>query len=64
MLKGFTDKLLIFLDAHWFFFFFCQSSAVELKQIAEAGITPVTAIHDFYNPNDPTMGFDQYRIRY
>lgn len=56
MLKGFTGNLLIFLDAHWF----ANPVLAELKQIAEAGITPVLAIHDFYNPNDPTMGFDQY----
>ena len=56
MMLNFTDSLLIFLDAHWY-----KNPVIdELKQIELADIKPVLAIHDFYNPEDPTMGYDEY----
>lgn len=49
-------NLLVFLDAHWY-----ENPVLdELRQIAELGATPVIVIHDFKNPGDPTMGYDEY----
>jgi len=56
MLHGFDSDLLIFLDAHWY----ANPVISELKQIATAEIKPVLVIHDFKNPNDSTMGYDEY----
>lgn len=51
------EKLLFFLDAHWGNV--CPLLD-ELQVIADAKIKPVIVIHDFFNPTDPTMGFDAY----
>ena len=55
MLEGLGDDTFIFLDAHW-----GDSCPLkdELKQIAEAKIKPVIAIHDFVVPDHPELGFD------
>jgi hypothetical protein len=50
------DKLLLFLDAHWY----KNPVLKELEQIALSGLHPFLVIHDFKNPNDPTMGYDIY----
>lgn len=47
---------LIFLDAHWY----KNPLLPELKVIAEAGIKPIIAIHDFKVPNRPDLGYDIY----
>ncbi len=55
MLNGMSDQTLIFLDAHWGNH--CPLKD-ELSAIAETGIKPVIAIHDFYVPNHPELGYD------
>jgi hypothetical protein len=50
------NNLLIFLDAHWG----KNPLMDELNHIANSKTYPVLVIHDFMNPNDPTMGFDTY----
>ncbi len=57
ILKKCTDKTILFLDAHWGAY---NPLLDELRCIAEAKLRPIIAIHDFKNPNDPTMGFDTY----
>jgi hypothetical protein len=47
---------LIFIDAHWY----NNPVLAELKAIAEAGIKPIIAIHDFKVPNRPDLGYDIY----
>jgi hypothetical protein len=49
-------KVLLFLDAHW------EASCPlldELAAIAESGMKPIIAIHDFKVPNKD-FGFDSY----
>jgi hypothetical protein len=53
---GCPNNMIIFLDAHWY----KNPVLAELKQIAKSHCLPILAIHDFYNPNDPTMGYDKY----
>jgi len=55
MLENMTNKTLIFLDAHWGNH--CPLKN-ELKQIANAKLKPVIAIHDFKVPNHPELGYD------
>lgn len=50
-----TDNTLIFIDSHWLEVCPMQE---ELEIIAQKGIKPVIAIHDFYVPNEPTLGYD------
>lgn len=48
---------IFFLDAHWY----TNPLLGELNKIAESGYKPsVICIHDMKNPNDLTMGYDQY----
>jgi hypothetical protein len=52
-----SDKQpLIFIDAHWY----KNPVLAELKAIAEAGIKPIIAIHDFKVPNYSEFGYDTY----
>lgn len=55
LLDGCDDKTFIFLDAHWE-----QKCPLkeELQAIADSGIEPVIAIHDFVVPNHPELGYD------
>lgn len=55
LLNGLNNKTFIFLDAHWGNH--CPLKQ-ELKQIANSGIKPVIAIHDFYVPERPELGYD------
>lgn len=56
-LKKSKSNNIFFLDAHWY----TNPLLGELKQIADSGYKPqVICIHDMKNPNDPTMGYDQY----
>lgn len=50
-------KLFFFLDAHW-----GENNPLleELRIIAENGIKPVIAIHDFKVPGKPELGYDVY----
>ena len=52
------DKsVLLFLDAHW------ESHnplLEELQIIKDKGMKPVIAIHDFFVPEHPELGFDSY----
>lgn len=55
LLKGCGDDTMVFLDAHW------QNHCPlkeELQAIADTGIEPVIAIHDFKVPNRPDLGYD------
>lgn len=57
VIKSNQGQFLFFLDAHW------EKECPlldELRIIAEAKITPVIVIHDFYVPNRPELGFDTY----
>ncbi len=57
-LTDITDRSLIFIDSHW------QESCPMLQElyvIAKKGIKPVIAIHDFKVPNEPNLGFDEYK---
>jgi hypothetical protein len=51
------SNTIFFLDAHW-----GQHCPLplELKAIADAGIKPVIAIHDFKVPGEPKLGYDSY----
>lgn len=49
------DNTIFFLDAHWGDH--CPLKD-ELKAIADAGIKPVIAIHDFFVPGAQTLGHD------
>lgn len=55
MLDQMGDDTFIFLDAHWGNH--CPLKD-ELKAIARRGIKPVIAIHDFFVPNHPELGYD------
>lgn len=50
------DKPFVFLDAHWY----KNPLLPELKAIANKGIKPVIAIHDFKVPHNPELGYDVY----
>lgn len=50
-----NDNTIIFIDSHWLEVCPMQE---ELDIIAQKGIKPVIAIHDFYVPNEPTLGYD------
>ena len=52
------ESLLFFLDAHWEQY--CPLID-ELKTIADHGIKPVIAIHDWKVPGRPDLGFDSYK---
>lgn len=51
------EGLFIFLDAHWNEY---NPLLDELKVIANKGLKPIIAIHDFKVPNRPELGFDVY----
>lgn len=55
LLEGCGDDTMIFLDAHWENH--CPLKD-ELGAIADTGIEPVIAIHDFQVPNHPELGYD------
>lgn len=55
LLEGLGDDTFIFLDAHWGNH--CPLKE-ELTAIANAGIKPVIAIHDFVVPDYPELGYD------
>ena len=57
ILNNCNNKTLIFLDAHWGNDCPLQN---ELTVIAERGIKPVIAIHDFVVPGKNEFGFDTY----
>lgn len=50
------ENYLVFLDAHWY----ANPLQKELEAIAAAKKKPILVIHDFKNPFDDTMGYDQY----
>lgn len=50
------NKTIFFLDAHWYE---CPLER-ELEIIAECGIKPIIAIHDFLVPNCNTLNYDTY----
>jgi hypothetical protein len=50
------DDTIIFNDAHWGDSY-CPLQD-ELKAIAERGIKPIIAIHDFQVPDHPELGYD------
>lgn len=52
------SNLLIFADSHWLD---NNPLLAELEIIAQAGIKPVIAIHDFKVPEHPELGFDTYK---
>jgi hypothetical protein len=56
ILKKCNNKTIIFLDAHWY----KNPVLKELEIIAQSGLKPIIAIHDFKNPNHPDYGFDIY----
>ena len=53
------NNTIFFLDAHWGDH--CPLKD-ELKAIADAGIKPVIAIHDFFVPGATTLGHDTARV--
>lgn len=53
-----NDKLLFFLDAHWYDY--CPLLD-ELRIIEEHALLPVIVIHDFKVPGKPEFGFDSYK---
>lgn len=57
ILKNLSGGVIIFLDAHW-----SKECPLmrELEIIAESGLRPVIAIHDFQVPHHPEYGFDSY----
>jgi len=56
ILKECNNKTIIFLDAHWY-----ENPVLkELEMVAQSGLKPIIAIHDFKNPNHPDYGFDIY----
>lgn len=55
--RGMKTNLLFFIDSHW------ESNnplLAELEIIADFGLRPVIAIHDFKVPDHPELGFDTY----
>jgi hypothetical protein len=55
--KGARPNLFCFLDAHWEKH---NPLLNELAVIAKYNWKPVILIHDFKNPNNPELGYDQY----
>ncbi len=58
-LQCFSNRsILFFLDSHWF-----ENLPLldELKEISNAGVKPVIAIHDWKVPNRPDLGYDSYK---
>ena len=55
VLSRVDNRTIVFLDAHWGDF--CPLKD-ELKIIAQSGLKPVIAIHDFVVPDKPEFGFD------
>ena len=53
-----SDKTFFFLDAHWEDY---NPLLDELKVIADSGLKPIIAIHDFKVPDHPELGFDSYK---
>ncbi|MFY8161627.1 MAG: hypothetical protein ACOVNU_09885 [Candidatus Kapaibacteriota bacterium] len=49
------DNSIIFIDSHWYDV--CPMIE-ELRIIADKGIKPVIAIHDFLVPNEDNLGYD------
>jgi hypothetical protein len=56
ILKECDDKMIIFLDSHWYNFPLIE----ELKIIFDSGKKPCLVVHDCLVPDEPTMGFDQW----
>jgi LPS sulfotransferase NodH len=50
---------LFYLDAHWGMH---SPLLEELDAIARSGLKPIIAIHDFQNPTQPSLGFDEWDI--
>lgn len=59
LLEGCGNDTMIFLDAHWGVEH-CPLKE-ELQGIANSGIEPCIAIHDFVVPNHPELGFDSFK---
>lgn len=59
VLSGCGNDTFLFLDAHWSEEY-CPLKD-ELQAIADSGIEPVIAIHDFVVPNHPELGFDSIK---
>jgi hypothetical protein len=60
LLEGCGDDTMVFLDAHW------QNHCPlkdELQAIADTGIEPCIAIHDFQVPNQPKLGYDSIGVQ-
>jgi len=57
LLRGLGNDTFIFLDSHWQDY--CPLKE-ELQAIADSGIEPVIAIHDFFVPNNDNLGYDSY----
>lgn len=55
--KGARPNLFCFLDAHWEAH---NPLLNELAVLARYNWKPVILIHDFRNPNNPELGYDQY----
>jgi hypothetical protein len=51
----YDDDTIIFIDSHWYEVCPMQE---ELQIIANSGAKPVIAIHDFYVPDEPNLGYD------
>jgi len=56
ILKQCDNNTIVFLDAHWY----KNPVLKELEMIAQSGLKPIIAIHDFKNPKHPDYGFDIY----
>jgi hypothetical protein len=52
---NFFDNTIIFIDSHWYEV--CPMKQ-ELNIIANSGAMPIIAIHDFYVPDEPNLGYD------
>jgi len=59
LLEGCGNDIMIFMDAHWGEEY-CPLKD-ELQEIANTGIEPVIAIHDFVVPNHPELGYDSFK---
>lgn len=55
LIQNIDNKTIFFLDAHWGA---VNPVKAELQQIANAHITPVIAIHDFFVPFQEDYGYD------
>lgn len=57
IIDGLKGPSIFFLDAHWY----KNPLLHELETIANKSYRPkVICIHDIKNPNDPSMGYDEY----